>query len=110
MGHGLGQRVELEIVQLLPGYHRDRLGCFLDREVQARGCTHAPGSVGATVLSGTTQAGSDHISGTKLQHTVLGFGFCLGQRQRAEDGSTQAESECHGRVDRRGHRGLTPCS
>ncbi|MNE89641.1 hypothetical protein D3C80_1870740 [compost metagenome] len=71
MGHGFGQGIELEVIELLAGDDRDRLRGFLDRQVQARGRTHAAGGVGATVLRGAAQSLGDNFGGTEFQHTLF---------------------------------------
>ena len=56
LAQGVGQGIEIEIVRLLAGDHRNGLRGFLDRQVQPGGGAHRAGGVGPGVLGIGTQA------------------------------------------------------
>ncbi len=101
-----GQGVEVEVVHLLAGDHRDRLRGFLDGQVQARGGAHGPGGVGTGVLGiGARVLGGDADGGQfeRCGRRLLGIGFS--QQLRAEHAAEEAEGEGDGTGEGRKHCG-----
>ncbi len=103
LAQGVGQRIEVEVIQLLAGDHRDGLRGFLDGQVQASGSAHRAGGVGLGVLGSGTQAFGGDAGAAQLQHGVFGVGF--GQQFRAQHHAEQANGEGHGAGKRCKHCG-----
>lgn len=106
LAQSVGQGIEIEIVHLLAGDHRNGLRRFLDRQVQPGGGTHRAGGIGPGVLGIGTQAFGADVGAAQLQRgggCLFGVGFS--QQFRAQRQAEQAEGNGHGTGKGREHRG-----